>query len=722
MNINAIKDGAKHGKWLNSLPDMAELEQLSPLSRSDFNTLYSGIMNSFKNRQVIDSANYLIVTLVIDSNRIENRLRRDGLLRPSKTGEASEFAQHVLDRVLDCDSFRSVNARARAYLHSIRNLHEVWAEIETKESGLIQTLKFRGGSFLKRVLARIEVLFFTDMCVRREPWFSNGAQASIEHWSREDLAEAFSYLLHLFSENVGEFNPVVPIGQSSDAEAACDQAIVTAALIRKFHEWEILVDGIGYQVVKSAESTFSLTPPSEDFEKSLGVGFILSQFSYIASHRRVTRAGNVLSIERLAKLAWDKNVVRGRLREIPFDAIRLDYSTRLYEPEFLGSDELYEEELVAVEHFVGEWLLDVDELLDFAVAKDVRIRDLLILQRLSRFLSWSIANFVESHHDHESIDAAVLESAIMVRSARKFRREVSKLIPENRIESVLSFLAWDSGRNEVFDVQYQPILRHKNLIAILPSIFSCSSLIRNCLKLGESHSHPASFDERFPKLIDDAFAEATLDHSYEIRYSYKGEAGEIDCIARVGDTLFIGEVKAPVLPATAFELRTSWDHIQKAISQLDKLRLLLQDEEFREYLGNRIGFSIVDVDSIATAIVMSNRMFSGLKFEDHTITGAFDLIGFVKNGVVQIGDERRCLWKGDVLEAADLREFLNGSLTYQPLLKAMQRKLVMYEIGNNKFSIPVYRLDMHRAAELMGFNVAAREMRSWISTMQDLGE
>ena len=98
----------------------------------------------------------------------------------------------------------------------------------------------------------------------------------------------------------------------------------------------------------------------------------------------------------------------------------------------------------------------------------------------------------------------------------------------------------------------------------------------------------------------------------DINYRYGGVEGDCDVVALKDGYLFTFERKNSLHPCSSAELRTSFDYLVKAQSQLGKFALLWTDQSFRNYFAKVYsGTDLAIVQKTATTIVTGNRMFSG---------------------------------------------------------------------------------------------------------------
>jgi len=119
-----------------------------------------------------------------------------------------------------------------------------------------------------------------------------------------------------------------------------------------------------------------------------------------------------------------------------------------------------------------------------------------------------------------------------------------------------------------------------------------------------------------------------------------GRKIEIDVLARFGNYLFVFECKHSLLPCTLHELRTSYDHIKKAASQLTTVKELLAQKEVEAELYRRLGWALTPASAIITCIVSCNGMFPGLAIGGHPVRRWAELQNVIESGVISVGSVR----------------------------------------------------------------------------------
>ncbi|WP_293148365.1 MULTISPECIES: hypothetical protein [unclassified Microcoleus] len=159
-----------------------------------------------------------------------------------------------------------------------------------------------------------------------------------------------------------------------------------------------------------------------------------------------------------------------------------------------------------------------------------------------------------------------------------------------------------------------------------------------------------------------------------------------------------------------FELRTTYDCIQKAAIQLTRFQNLWQQEAFRKYLATKIKTHNHLPSQLCSCIVMGNRMFSGLREQGHSVRPIRELCYIISKGEIllnsyDIYDQdagkksiiKFKLWKEDQLKAEDLLGYIqedslhkcyfNSLIRIEQTIKLKNKSLVQesYAFSHERF-------------------------------------
>ena len=185
-------------------------------------------------------------------------------------------------------------------------------------------------------------------------------------------------------------------------------------------------------------------------------------------------------------------------------------------------------------YYSREWSLESDELLDFEVAHQVRLRDLLRVHRVFQFIAHFVGHQLVPRLQQTQRDPRVAtlihQSAIVSLPYDQLRSFVTGVLPNDRVDHVLDFLTWSPGPGDVFDVQYRPLIRGDRSYFVPMSIAAFSNILRNAVKKASKPLNRDPTEERFPTMLRRAFQGVTPATVGCVRYDFAGNAGELDAV------------------------------------------------------------------------------------------------------------------------------------------------------------------------------------------------
>ena len=144
------------------------------------------------------------------------------------------------------------------------------------------------------------------------------------------------------------------------------------------------------------------------------------------------------------------------------------------------------------------------------------------------------------------------------------------------------------------------------------------------------------------------------------------------------------------------ELRTSYDHVQTARKQLDRLREAVRNEEVRRRLYVSLKWDFGPVDEVLTCVVTGNRLFNGYMIGGHPVRPAYEMINMLLEGTIRIGDEDFGVWRKPDFEPQDLLDYLAGSTVHSDLTGSFLDAARSYELGGATMNVWTYALDGER--------------------------
>jgi len=162
----------------------------------------------------------------------------------------------------------------------------------------------------------------------------------------------------------------------------------------------------------------------------------------------------------------------------------------------------------------------------------------------------------------------------------------------------------------------------------------------------------------------------------------------------------IVEAKNTLLPGNIFELRTTYDNLLKAASQLSKIKCAISTPSFANYLSKKIGWEINADQQICTCIVLANRLFSGYRIEGHAVRSIFELAHFINEGTVLYQDGNTFqLWEGNEFQGKDLENYIVNDNFHKLEYELMKETVIKYPFSKFTYDVHTYVANYEHFAE-----------------------
>jgi hypothetical protein len=706
MDLQALFASAPPTGWLHR-PDLlvAETTTFEPHD-NDSKAIEEGFKEALECNDVAAACNWVAIGLLLDQVAFLAKIRRRGYLRLSSNTFQPGPANAVLLAILTSTLLAYLPEAARNYFASLAALHELGANVGDTIRRLIVALKAGRGPLLKGLLATVD-FFFLGAAWRGVDYGdkSNRDSRDFHFFGLEDYAEGFSYLYHLYQEHVGPFADNTPLDATAMLTDKCMTLLRDAAHVRAYYEFEILVDILDYRLAFTNAGRLRLTAPTPRMEQAIRLGYIHTTMQSVLFAEDCS-SQNVASW----RLAGEKMYQVGKqdcvlLLKHPVARFAFGIPDVPGIWDVVTHSELFAEEQLYLLAASKALLTPVGELLDFHVVPHVTLRDILRAQRIIAFLRWYAAHHLmplAMYHPEKA--SVVFQSLVPYHTLHKLRYLFGVVVGSDTVDPLIDFWTWNAAGNRVFDVQYQPLLSVGEGRLIPMNVMASSNLLRNALALARKRLYEDGQVDPVSDALAATLRKRTAQVATGVSYRFGTVAGEIDVLAVIDRTVFVFECKNSLLPTGPHELRTSWDYVEKAVTQLSNFRDVFADPAFREYLGQSLGFSVEDTDRLSTGIVMANRMFMGYRQAGHAVRGSYELMQFIEDGTVSIGEESLCYWSGDELSSDDLVRFLDEDITYTPRFESMVQYDQTYVFDKFAVEVETYKLDLRVLARKLGFS------------------
>ena len=297
-------------------------------------------------------------------------------------------------------------------------------------------------------------------------------------------------------------------------------------------------------------------------------------------------------------------------------------------------------------------------------------------------------------------------------------------LAKEAVGAAIDMLSWKSHASEIVDLQYRPILRAQQHCLTPLNTAGAINWYRNLAYTQRRRVMDPAEEEAASRAVAATLSGVSPHVRKGFRTTFKGRKIEIDVLARLGDYLFVFECKHSLLPCNPHELRTSYDHIRKAASQLTTVKELLGEKEVEAELYRRLGWALTPASEIITCTVSCNGMFPGLAIGGHPVRRWAELQNAIESRVVRVGSVRftrrdggigseadsieadslveRSLWDGPKLTPDFLRRYIKEGLVQEALFGAMVKVERLYQLDRRKLVFSSFALDMDAAQQKLG--------------------
>jgi hypothetical protein len=666
------------------------------------------------------AANYVGLATVVDATKAREYLGSSGILRASRYNFDIRGPVEVVERLLKKAAPLSMPRPFVQYLTSVMLLLKAGKEVARLNKSLEGFFVRNQDTALKSVIAFADALFMIEH--EGHPSISS---AELAGYTKEELAEAASYILHVFDRCVGirddQFNYM---GETGISRGLYSKLLIKAAKIRAYCESEILLDAFHYECERRGQ-TLRIVPPSPELEKSIRLGYAMTEQAgqpSIIARIRAIREGEV-SILSVADAIYKRSAADVVvLKREPISRYAFGFPDV---PQFRGlfnHDGFTIEERLYLHEVLSTELVTWDELKEFQFEGGVTFEGMLKVHRLFKFLARIASNHLRPRLETES--ELVYRSLVPVFAKHKLQELLSWCVGKDEAEAILRLMSFATGSSGIVDIQYRSILDGGNYYLVPLHIAGSSNWYRNFAHTERRRVIENVEEDGAIKELASCLRVASPMIRIEYETKLGGQRFEIDLICRFGEFLFIFECKHSLLPCNVFELRTSYKHMKTGTSQLSKIASILSDKKMELELYRRLGWKVGPAKEIVTCIVSCNGMFPGLRLDGHPIRRLRELINMIETGCVRFiqasvsQDERGLdvttndvaeyhLWKSPALRPEFLHEYVAHDLLQRPMFDSMVELDRSFDLDGWQLEFQSYALDLNRVLEALNKQVSA---------------
>jgi hypothetical protein len=632
------------------------------------------------------------------------KLKRDGVLRASSFDFHAPAIASIVDDWVDHALDYGIGLPEVVYLTSVANLCRLAPSVRTLYRDTVAQLRGGRGALLKSLLAEVDASFVAPDAVDT----GHGAQRPA---SREELAEAFSYLLHLFDAHIGLsalhfMLTAVDAGDDPKFRVLLDDALK----ICRYREAEVLLEAFPYQARTEGDAV-RVAAIDPAFDRAIRLGYIQRtlQSNVAYYHQQSARdSGRYASLPLFAERYFEQLGDRGcRFVREPLARYVVELPIAHEIAKLFSQDAPFLEDWVGCASLALEEYLPMQQVPHQVVAGRITVLDLFKVQRVFQFVHHGIKRAIDRHEPPEARAGLYRASCLPVLSRERALSVLGLAVGAEKAAETLALLTADATAPGL-DIQDAPVIAAGGYFMVAPAVLAASNLPRNILSRLHRRLVPAAPGR--PDPMQSQLAQALRDAGFLVAVEFnlrggKGDPLEADILAYRDGHLFVFECKNVYHPCNVYELRNTYNAMVEAAEQLSRRQAWLDDATHQGGLYARLAWPHVGPARVHSCVALGNRLFNGYACEGHPVRQVHELLNVLTRGTIDCGDGHHVrLWRGEAFEATDLVAYIEGSTTHADFAGAMTPVDVATPIGDLRLVLPTYALDLTSLKE----NILAR--------------
>lgn len=688
-----------------------ELSFPSANKKKDFlGQLEADLLSLLHKNRIKPAIDRISLGLHLDTQYFLSHLKKSGVLRHSTYVERVNPISKIVNHILEFQKLYQLQPRDVAYLQSLLNFERVYMEMKAVHSHTLRELKIISkptvsnidgrnitSSKLRGLMARADMAFLT----KGQPDRLSLDLTNIAYYAKEEVSEAVSFLVAKYNELHGIKDVDFKLTDSKYADSLTVEILIREACRYKaLVELEIQIESFGFDCILDGE-TVLISHQDILFAKSIDLSNIqYAQQSLVNTHQIRTSYADAMSIfaaaeeihRRLPNIFKLKtNITERYVMEVPHPVY-----TYWLKP---GKLSFFQEEISILVDISREILIPTKNLETYELKPGLSFSDFLLF--LKFFLLQYALFVVKLRELVGTVDNKIIYNSLIAAVTRPVLQKTLELLGStDKVNLFLELISWNTQDTSAFvDLQYKPLLTKKDLIIAPSCILGVSNLPRNIFaaenkkgnnikKLQEKHHITiATILERIFKKRG-----FMIKKNVAVKFSTPDQhESDIDFLAyRDGILLFL-ECKDILHPTDVFEMRTTYEHVKKAGSQLSYINKALADDSFLTSFCHSHGIDKSEIKEMKGVIVLATNKFWGYSYQGFPIRNFRELYAFINSGTwdFDIGDDnifRFLLWKESFLDSESLLEYLSLNGPHSTMYNACKANKLNYGKGIYKTS------------------------------------
>lgn len=653
------------------------------LSKTEVRGLQKTMDEAIQNANVKTAVNTILASLLFDDKQTFETLRRKDSLRYSSYINKECKVKGIVGTLLEVLPTVSYNQKENIdFLKSIYQLAPTLAVLRALKAKIVAEVKRFRSKYPERSLIKTLMSYNDFLFLKDHQTTDYSDPSKISGRAKEEIASAVSFLIFIISE-IAPLSAVdgKRIADEYVSSPAIESLILRACSILDLKDIEIQVAHFNYSISKTGKDIF-VNAPSENFEKSLRLGFIRASMQY--DNDRLSMANDQgaiesMSIEKLAndllnlenanffKFKADPNYMRYAL-EIPENVMKIIID------DFIVPDTFFKEDYFYLSHFFKEQMIDLDVIKKLKIKGNLTAYDFLKIQRFFTLLQHMFSRKMLNNPDVP--DELIYRSNIPVFTEDQLYHMLEMFIPKSHIADFLDIVTWEETDQKLLDIQYHPFIWIDDFFLLSLSVLAMGNTLRNLYALEYKNNNPNLMADGkldpIATLLTTVFSAKGYSTASSIDYERKTD---IDFMVVIDDTLIICECKQSLLPTSIHDLRTPYDYIKKAEKQLDIYNVDFEKGVLFSNINKKNVIDLTGVTKLISCVVTSNKMFIGNEFK-YPIRNINELEHFVSVGNINTNEGEFNTWIGNDFSLADLENYLSDF----ELLKVMYDSLEQFKL------------------------------------------
>jgi hypothetical protein len=656
------------------------------LTKKDTKLLQNDIVTAVINGTFPVALNTIALGLMASKTETLEIIRRKALFRYSQYRGRKCIVENLSIALLSFLKDSQIHdKKLTMYLESLiklEYLHKEYSRLHNEIIANFNTFEqnYPQFSLLKTLIAHVDHKFLQQVVPHPN---AKGLMNSIYSRSKEELSSATSYCIHLLTT-------LIPSSMQKGSMVAAEyitsnkiyDLLLPAALIEDYKELELLVEHYGYYVEKIGND-YELLPPTPNFERDIRMGFIRTETQSMNTGMSFVRwlegQKDILSMEVIVdEFIGIEDFIKfefvGRGLYPRYRILMPDFAYKVLNEKLFDAESLLAEEAYHFAWITGEQLLTFDSLKTIKISDNLRLIDFLMLNRYFIFMHMVYEHFFKSI---EKIDEAhLLHSIVPQLSNEHLDMMFDGFANQKMIDEFFDVVCWEPLDEGLFDLQYQPIIFVNDQYLVPFHIMAQMNVLRNLYaseyKKGNKNLLLNGANDPLANRLSKVLTKAGIENQVDLDYG----KGDIDVVAILEDTLIFIECKHSLHPGDLYELRRTYDYVQKAEIQLDRAKDHLENKDLIKNIEGLFKRPLKDsIKNVLTLIVTSNRILSGNNFS-HPVRDINDLDNFITRGTFSTNDGIFSLYKGERFNLSELKDYiLNDNIA----VNHMREVLISYD-------------------------------------------